>query len=169
MDADRCANFKMTRRRALNAGIAALAAACPAWPSPQRPTGAVSGDTTATDDPPFKTPTEPPNTPLGVGKGVRPGRVVWAHEPKVASWDGKTGNWWDDANTDPRIVDAMVSGNLRALTGALMRRFAVPTSKPAPTRTLSNSCATFSAAITAMRSAPITFPALRISFILESR
>lgn len=116
MNADRCANFKMTRRRALNAGIAALAAACPAWPFPRPQTASGSGRTT-TDDPPFKTPTEPPNTPLGVGKGVRPGRVVWAHEPKVASWDGKTGNWWDDSNTDPRIVDAMVSGNLRALTG----------------------------------------------------
>jgi hypothetical protein len=35
----------------------------------------------------------------------------------VASWDGKTGNWWDDANTDPRMVDAMVHGSLRSLTG----------------------------------------------------
>jgi hypothetical protein len=116
MPADRCANLKLTRRTALNTGIAALAAACPAWPFPQQQIG-MGKMTTGTDDPPFKTPSEPPNTPLGVGKGVHPGRVVWAHDPKVATWDGKTGNWWDDANTDARIVDAMVSGNLRALAG----------------------------------------------------
>ena len=113
---DGCANFKLTRRRALNAGIAALAAACPAWPFAQQQIRAGSGKTT-TDDPPFKTPAEPPNTPMGVGKGIHPGRVAWAHEPKVATWDGKTGNWWDDASTDPRLVDAMLSGDLRSLTG----------------------------------------------------
>jgi len=116
MNTDRCANFKLTRRRVLNAGFAALAATCPASPFPQRQTGPGSGRET-TEDPPFKTPAEPPNTPMGVGRGVHPGRVAWANEPKVATWDGKTGNWWDDANTDPRIVDAMVSGNLRSLTG----------------------------------------------------
>src|ERR1035437_5713169 len=115
MNADECTNFKLTRRRALNAGIAALAAACPAWPFvPQVPP---SPNRNTTDDPPFKTPTEPPNTPMGVGKGIHPGRVVWAHDPKAATWDGKKGNWWDDASTDPRIVDAMLSGSLRSLTG----------------------------------------------------
>jgi hypothetical protein len=124
MNADGCRNFKLTRRRALNAGIAALAAAGPAWPFfRQAKVDPITGVVTllpnrpTTEDPPFKTPTEPPNTPMGVGKGIHAGRVAWAHEPKVATWDGKTGNWWDDASTDPRIVDAMVSGSLRSLTG----------------------------------------------------
>ena len=116
MDTDRCAKLEWTRRRVLNAGIAALAVACPASPFPQQQARPGSGKTT-TDDPPFKTPAEPPNTSIGVGKGIHPGRVAWAHEPKVAAWDGKTGNWWDDASTDARIVDAMVSGNLRSLAG----------------------------------------------------
>ena len=54
---------------------------------------------------------------MGVGKGIHPGRVVWAHEPEAATWDGRTGNWWDDANTDSRLVDGMVSGSLQSLTG----------------------------------------------------
>jgi hypothetical protein len=54
---------------------------------------------------------------MGMGIGIHPGRVAWAHEPKVATWDGKTGNWWDDANTNPRLVDAMVSGALQSLAG----------------------------------------------------
>jgi hypothetical protein len=114
------AGRKLTRRCMLNAGIAALAMTGPASSlsqqqvSPRRTTGP-SRDTT--DDPPFKIPAEPANTPMGAGKGIHPGRVVWAHEPKVATWDGKTGNWWDDASTDQRLVDAMVSGALQSMTG----------------------------------------------------
>jgi hypothetical protein len=55
---------------------------------------------------------------MGVGKGIHPGRVVWVHAPSATKWDGKTGNWWDDANTDQRVVDQMVSGSLQSLTGA---------------------------------------------------
>ena len=65
---------------------------------------------------PFK-PSEPANAPIGGGKGINPGRVVWAYDPDATSWDGTTGNWWDDANTNQRIVDDMVSKSLTALTG----------------------------------------------------
>ena len=27
-------------------------------------------------------PIDPPNSPIGVGKGIYPGRVVWVHDPK---------------------------------------------------------------------------------------
>ena len=97
----------MTRRSILRAGMAAVAAASPLSALQQ-------GET---DDAPFKTPAEPPNRPMGAGKGIHPGRVAWAHQPKVAKWDGKTGNWWDDANTDGTIVSEMLSGSLRSLTG----------------------------------------------------
>ncbi len=62
-------------------------------------------------------PSDAPNTPIGVGKGIFPGRVVWAHEPDAARWDGKTGDWWDDANTDQRLVSTMMSDSIRSLTG----------------------------------------------------
>jgi hypothetical protein len=63
-------------------------------------------------------PSEGPNRPMGVGKGIHPGRVVWTHNPNATAWDGKTGNWWDDANTNAKIVDDMVSKTLLALAGA---------------------------------------------------
>jgi len=75
----------------------------------------VTGDAAAQQ--PLFTPSEPPNTPMGVGKGVNPGRVVWAHEPDAAKWDGQTGDWWDDANTDQRLVSGMLSSSLRSLAG----------------------------------------------------
>ena len=104
----------LTRRKVLSTGAAALASAATPLISqqslPQR------GKET-TDDPPFKDSLEPANKPMGEGKGIHPGRVAWAYDAKAAVWDGATGNWWDDAATDPRLVDAMVSGSLQFLTG----------------------------------------------------
>ncbi len=119
MHTDDKSENKLTRRTVLNAGIAALATAASGSSllhGQTRPRAAVLAKET-TDDPPFKTPSEPANTPMGVGKGIHPGRVAWAHEPKVATWDGKTGNWWDDNWTNAELVDQMVSANLQTLTG----------------------------------------------------
>ncbi len=63
------------------------------------------------------TPTDPPNSPIGVAKGIHPGRVVWTHDPAATSWDSSTGHWWDDDNTDQHVVDYMVSKTIQELTG----------------------------------------------------
>jgi hypothetical protein len=63
------------------------------------------------------TPADPPNAPIGVARGIHPGRVVWVYDPNVANWDGHTGNWWDEDNTDQGRAHSMVSLALRALTG----------------------------------------------------
>jgi hypothetical protein len=120
MGSDHKADCGLTRRTVLGAGMAALAnagAAAPLLQQQARPRATTGPNRDTTDDLPFKTPLEPANSPIGVGKGIHPGRVAWAHDPKVATWDGKTGNWWDDASTDARIVDAMISGSLQSLTG----------------------------------------------------
>ena len=62
------------------------------------------------------------NVPLGVARGVYPGRVVWARDPKAAHWTGHiesaTDQWWMPGSTDQARVDAMLSTTLRQLTGA---------------------------------------------------
>lgn len=62
------------------------------------------------------------NVPLGVARGIYPGRVVWARDPGAAHWNGdiqsKTDQWWMDASTDQPRVDGMLSNTLRKLTGA---------------------------------------------------
>ena len=62
------------------------------------------------------------NVPLGVARGVYPGRVVWARDPKAAHWTGHiestTDQWWMEGSTDQPRVDAMLSNTLRQLTGA---------------------------------------------------
>jgi hypothetical protein len=58
-----------------------------------------------------------PNVPLGVAKGMHPGRVAWGHNTKVASWDGKTGFWWEDRFNNQTETDKLFSQTLFSLTG----------------------------------------------------
>ena len=58
-----------------------------------------------------------PNQPMGTAKGIFPGRVVWVHDPSVASWDGTTGNWWDENVTSQSESDKMLKESLTTLTG----------------------------------------------------
>ncbi len=57
-----------------------------------------------------------PNKPVGDAKGINPGMVVWAHDPQVAKWDGKTGNWWDESAVSQAESDKMMSVTLQTLT-----------------------------------------------------
>lgn len=57
-----------------------------------------------------------PNLPLGEAKGMFPGRVAWAHNPKIASWDGKTGMWWEDRFNNQSETDKLLSQTLYSLT-----------------------------------------------------
>ncbi|MDA3890836.1 MAG: DUF362 domain-containing protein [Salinivirgaceae bacterium] len=56
------------------------------------------------------------NIPLGVAKGINPGRVAWSHNPNIASWDGKTGFWWEDAYNNQEETDKLLSQALFSVT-----------------------------------------------------
>jgi hypothetical protein len=62
------------------------------------------------------------NAPLGIARGIYPGRVVWARDPKAAHWGGNresvSEQWWMDASTDQHRVDSMVSLLIQRITGA---------------------------------------------------
>ena len=62
-------------------------------------------------------PSEASNNPIGIAKGLNPGRVTWAWDPNSTSWDGLSGYWWDDNNTSQTVVDRMVSRSIRSLSG----------------------------------------------------
>ena len=63
-----------------------------------------------------------PNTPVGVARGIHPGRVVSAHDPLTTKWTGnwqqKSDQWWLDQNTDQARVDVLLAATLTELTGA---------------------------------------------------
>jgi len=77
----------------------------------------VSCQTTRAADEAGFTPTDKPNSPMGVARGINPGRVVWAHDPAATDWDGKADHWWDDTHANQKAVDEMMSRALLALTG----------------------------------------------------
>ncbi len=60
-----------------------------------------------------------PNAPIGIPRGINPGRVVWGYAPGACLWSGNQDgtHWWDPAMTDQAKVDAMLSSGLRILTG----------------------------------------------------
>jgi Domain of unknown function (DUF362) len=58
---------------------------------------------------------DPPLSPMGVPRGIIPGRVTWAHDPAAVTWDG-TGSWWEDACNQQSVIDQMVSRSVRSLT-----------------------------------------------------
>lgn len=57
-----------------------------------------------------------PDTVLGEGVGVNPGRVVWAHDPDSVDWDG-SGYWWNINNFNQDIIQDMVDNSVTALAG----------------------------------------------------
>lgn len=57
------------------------------------------------------------NEPVGVAKGVFPGRVVWVHNPGVANWDEQTGFWFEDRWNSQDKANQMVSDAILNVTG----------------------------------------------------
>ena len=67
-------------------------------------------------------PQEPqtPNDPIGVGKGIYPGRVVWVYDPDATDENCSNGSgdyWYMDSNTDQQEVSDMFSSGIQQLTG----------------------------------------------------
>jgi hypothetical protein len=56
--------------------------------------------------------------PIGVAKGIHPGRVVWVHDPEVTDWKGPgDGHWWEAKWVKQERVDAMLARTVCELTG----------------------------------------------------
>ncbi len=61
---------------------------------------------------------QPANEPIGVARGIYPGRVVWVHDPDATDWKGPgNGHWWKPEHTNQKICDKMMSQAVCNLTG----------------------------------------------------
>jgi hypothetical protein len=56
-----------------------------------------------------------PLSPVGIGRGISPGRVVWVREPNAVSWN-MTGSWWEDPYNNQTAIDRMVSRSIQWLS-----------------------------------------------------
>ncbi len=61
------------------------------------------------------------NNPIGIARGIYPGRVVMARNPEATKWAGnwreRKDQWWLDKNTDINKVSEILSATLQKLTG----------------------------------------------------
>ncbi len=99
--------------RLRSAGFLAALAVCAAaaW-SLMSPSPALRAFDAA--DPPYRL-LDGPLSPVGVGRGISPGRVVWVRDPKAVSWNG-TGSWWDDTCNNQQAIDGMLSRSIQWLS-----------------------------------------------------
>jgi hypothetical protein len=59
-----------------------------------------------------------PLKPIGQAKGIHPGRVVWAHDPRVTDWKGpQDGRWYEADRTKQKNVDTMMTRAVCELVG----------------------------------------------------
>ena len=80
--------------------------------------GAVWVAVTATSEKPAMAEPQVANAPMGVAKGIHPGRVVWVHDPEATNWKGPgDGHPWQDEQTNPAVCGQMMSNAVRSLTG----------------------------------------------------
>jgi len=63
------------------------------------------------------------NAPIGLAKGIHPGRVVWVHDPDATDWAGPgNGYWWQPAHTNQAAVDRMMTRAIQTLAGPKRHR-----------------------------------------------
>ena len=66
-------------------------------------------------------PSEPANSPMGVERGLHPGRVSWVRDPDATQgevlWDESTGYFWDDEHNNQAVIDGMMSKTICWLAG----------------------------------------------------
>ena len=62
-------------------------------------------------------PIDAPNDPMGEGRGIFPGRVVWSYDTAATSWTGEDILWWSDESIDSVTVKWMLSRGIQSLTG----------------------------------------------------
>jgi hypothetical protein len=60
-----------------------------------------------------------PNWPIGIARGIYPGRVVWVWDPDATDWAdySSSEHWYDNEHTDSVVVEKMVSRAIRHLAG----------------------------------------------------
>jgi hypothetical protein len=69
----------------------------------------------------FATSSHPANQPMGVAKGIFPGRVVWIHDSAATNENCVPGRydhgWFLNENNNQTVIERMLSDGIRALTG----------------------------------------------------
>jgi hypothetical protein len=107
------ARMHMKQARYIVAAVCVCAAVATAWI-----TLGINGDRASAT---MFVPTDGANNPMGVARGIYPGRVIWVWDPNATTWNpsdnmSTTLRYWDDDHTSQTVVDDMYSRGIRWLT-----------------------------------------------------
>ena len=108
---------KITRRHFMKDSVAAVLLGLGLIPKSAAQKSTVGTDNNDAASVKGFVPTDPANSPIGTGKGINPGRVVWNYDGKLCDQNGTSGWWWEDHRTDPQVAQSMMNQALLNLTG----------------------------------------------------
>lgn len=63
------------------------------------------------------TPSDAPNSPIGVARGINPGRVAWSYDLSACNWNGSSNYWWSTANNDQTKITTLLNNIVCSVAG----------------------------------------------------
>jgi hypothetical protein len=63
------------------------------------------------------TPSDSANSPIGVARGIFPGRVAWAFDSTASTWNGTSNYWWSTTYNNQAKVTAMLDAVVCSVAG----------------------------------------------------
>jgi hypothetical protein len=63
------------------------------------------------------TPSDAANTPMGVARGINPGRVAWGYDLSACNWNGSSNYWFSAANNDQAKITALLNKTVCSVAG----------------------------------------------------
>lgn len=63
------------------------------------------------------TPSDKPNNPIGVARGIFPGRVTWAYDLGACTWDGKSNYWWSEKFNNQEKISSLLEKTVCTVAG----------------------------------------------------
>lgn len=95
--------FAYQHRYALSAVCVLIGVTCSAFVIRMNETTAKAEDTGTF------TPSDGPNQPMGIARGIKPGRVAWDYDLSACNWDGSSSYWFSAANNNQTKITAMMN------------------------------------------------------------
>ena len=65
----------------------------------------------------YFTPIDLPNSPMGVARGLYPGRVSWAHDRDATGWDGTSNYWYSAGANNQTLTTALLDKVVMNVSG----------------------------------------------------
>jgi hypothetical protein len=63
------------------------------------------------------TPSDGPNQPIGIARGINPGRVAWSYDLSACNWDGSSKYWFSETCNDQTRITRIMNNVICSVAG----------------------------------------------------